>query len=62
MPSKSVPVEAGVQSEGIQGGCSTNIETSHDERGKVEVASKEYKAIDIGDTTNAIVAQKLDNV
>ncbi|KAI4317171.1 hypothetical protein L6164_025065 [Bauhinia variegata] len=63
MPSTSIPFEAGAQSGGgAQGGQDTDIESLYDKDEKVEVTSKEYKAIDKGDATNAVVPKEIENV
>lgn len=61
IPSTPIPNEPSVQLGVTEGGCNANLETSYDECDKVEVTSEEYKLIDVGDATNEVVDQKMDN-
>ncbi|XP_027366871.1 TSL-kinase interacting protein 1 isoform X1 [Abrus precatorius] len=59
--STPTPHEPGVLG-GTEGGSDANLEeTLCVERDKVEVTSKEYKTIDVGNASSEIVAQKMDN-
>ena len=61
IPYSPIPYELDVQSGGTEAGCNANLETLYDERDKVEVISKECKAIDVADAANEVVAQRVDN-
>lgn len=61
IPSTPTPNEPRVQPGGTEGGCNANLETSYDECDTVEVTSKEYKIIDVGDAANEVVTQEMDN-
>lgn len=60
IPSTPIPYEPGVQSWRTERGCNANTETLCDEREKLE-ATKEFKAIDVGNAASEIVAQKMDD-
>ncbi|KAK7318508.1 hypothetical protein RJT34_03210 [Clitoria ternatea] len=56
-----IPFEAFVPG-GTEGCGNANLEdTLCDERNKIEVTSKEYKATDVGDAANEIMAREMDN-